>query len=147
MNIRHAEIDDLDALEHLENATFSYNRLSRRSLRYYVTGKTATVLVAMQGGKLVAYGLVSFRKNSPIARLYSLAVAHAASGLGLGRRLLAECEQTAIARGARAMQLEVREDNAAAIRLYQAMGYREYERVEEFYEDDSTAICFEKDLP
>lgn len=144
--IRRASGADLQAVEALENATFSLDRLSRRSLRYFVTTPTATVLLAETGGVLEGYCLAAFRKNSRIARLYSIAIAAHAAGKGLGRVLLGACEAEARARGALVMRLEVRPDNAAAIRLYQAMAYVQFGRIEDYYEDDTPALRFEKGL-
>ena len=144
--IRHAGGADLGAVEALETATFSLDRLSRRSLKYFLTVPTATVLLAETGRVLDGYGLTAFRKGSKIARLYSIAIAAHAAGKGLGRVLLAACEADAQARGARVMRLEVRPDNAAAIRLYQGMGYVQFGRIEDYYEDDTAALRFEKGL-
>lgn len=145
--VRRAHISDLDAIERLENDLFDGDKLSRRSLRYYLRGATADFLVFVEAGAIDAYALTAFRRGSRIARLYSIAVARRAAGRGIGRRLLAVCEAGAAARGARALRLEVRTDNAAAIRLYQAMGYREFSREEDYYEDGAAALRFEKALP
>ena len=46
-------------------------------------------------------------------------------GLGIGRRLLAELERRAAARGAGAVRLETNRTLTEAIGLYRAAGYRE----------------------
>ena len=142
--IRQGDPGDLGAIEALENDLFEGDRLSRRSLRYFLRTPTAAVLVVPGAAGLDAYGLIAFRVNSRIARLYSLAVASSASGRGLGRRLLATCEDVAAKRGCGAMRLEVRADNAAAIRLYQAMGYARTGSETDYYEDGATALRFAK---
>ena len=144
--IRQGEPGDLEAIEALENDLFEGDRLSRRSLRYFLKTPTAAVLVVPAASGLDAYGLIAFRVNSRIARLYSLAVSRAASGRGLGRRLLATCEDVAARRGCGTMRLEVRTDNAAAIRLYQAMGYVRTGSEADYYEDGATALRFAKPL-
>lgn len=144
--IRQAHVSDLDAIEALENDLFEGDRLSRRSLQYFLRTPTAVAMVVPGAGCLDAYALVAFRKNSAIARLYSIAVSAPASGRGLGRRLLATCEAVAARRGCARMRLEVRPDNAAATRLYQAMGYAEFGRVEDYYADGAAAVRFEKGI-
>lgn len=144
--IRRGQAGDLGAVHDLENATFSMDRLSRRSLRYFLQSPTASLLLAEDAQGLAAYALTAFRRGSDIARLYSIAVAQQASGRGLGRLLLAACEADAGARGTTWMRLEVRPDNPAAIRLYQAMGYRQFGSIADYYEDDSLALRFEKRL-
>lgn len=145
--IRRAVPADLDAIDWLENNVFDGDKLSRRSLRHFITSATTILLVAPADERLDGYALIAFRRNSTVARLFSIAVAPHASGRGLGRRLLGACEDAARARGARMVRLEVRVDNPAAIRLYEAMGYREFDRVAEYYEDGAAAMRFEKPLP
>lgn len=144
--IRRGQARDLGAVHDLENATFSMDRLSRRSLRYFLQSPTASLLLAEEAQGLAAYALTAFRRGSDVARLYSIAVARQASGRGLGRLLLAASEADAAQRGATWMRLEVRPDNPAAIRLYQAMGYRQFGSIADYYEDDSLALRFEKPL-
>ena len=50
-----------------------------------------------------------------------------ARGLGVGRRLLAELEQRAIASGSRTLRLETNKALTEAIAMYRAAGYREVE--------------------
>ena len=144
--IRRANRGDLDAVEALENAVFAMDKLSRRSLAYYLTTPTATLLLAHTGQNLDAYSLTAFRKNSRIARIYSIAVSSHAAGRGLGRVLLEACERDARERGALLMRLEVRPDNRGAIRLYQVAGYRLFARIEDYYEDDTAALRYEKEI-
>ena len=70
-------------------------------------------------------------------------VAESARGLGLGRRLLAELEQLAIAGGARAVRLETNKTLTEAIGLYRAAGYRE---VAAFNDERYADHWFAKDL-
>ena len=52
-----------------------------------------------------------------------MGVLAASRGRGVGGRLLAACMERAGARGITRIELEVRADNAAAIRLYEAAGF------------------------
>jgi ribosomal-protein-alanine N-acetyltransferase len=54
-------------------------------------------------------------------------------GEGIGRALLAWCEEQARRGGAERMLLEVREDNARARAVYTAAGYREIDRRRGYY--------------
>jgi ribosomal protein S18 acetylase RimI-like enzyme len=90
--------------------------------------------------------LVSLREGARTARIYSLAVDKAASRRGIGRELLHAAERYARAQGRSALRLEVRYDNAAAIALYQKLGYREFGRHDGYYADGATALRFEKSL-
>ncbi len=143
---RCASLSDVDALEALENKAFDGDRLSRRSLRYYVTAQTVVMRVMKRDGALAAYSLLAFRKGSKIARLYSIAVDPDFEGRGLGRILLKTCEKDARAHGCVVLRLEVRVDNKRAIKLYEKNGYRRFDEIEDYYEDGATAICLKKDL-
>lgn len=142
--IRPARREDLAAVEAIEAAVFDSDRLSRRSLRYYLNSETAVFLVLAADGQVAGYSLVSFRQGSQRARLFSIALAPCEHGRGLGRLLLGASERAAKARGAIAMRLEVRIDNARAIALYEKNGYRRFAMVENFYEDGAAALRFEK---
>ena len=142
--LRHATLADLAALEVLEQ-TFPGDRLSRRGLRHLLTRANAAVLVAEQD-TLLGDAVVLFRKGSSRARLYSLVVAPEARGQGLGARLLDEVETEARARGCTELRLEVREDNDAAIRLYEQSGFAHVGRVDDYYDDHSAALRLGKSL-
>jgi ribosomal protein S18 acetylase RimI-like enzyme len=86
------------------------------------------VLVADAGeAGVVGVALVrlqpEFMSRRPSAHLEAIAVAEAADGHGLGRRLLAEAEAAARARGATSMTLHVFANNERARSVYERTGY------------------------
>jgi ribosomal protein S18 acetylase RimI-like enzyme len=125
---------------------FTADRLSRRSLRHFLASPRATLIVAESAGKLAGCALVLYRRRSKLARLYSIAIATEFRQRGLARLLLAAAEERAMQRDRRAMRIEVREDNAGAIRLYQKSGYRLFGRHRGYYDDRCDALRFEKTL-
>ena len=144
--IRDAADADLDALGRLEVGSFPTDRMSPRSIRRLLGRPSAVFRVAVAGKVVLGYSLVLFRKGSPVARLYSIAVDGSRRRSGLGRRLLADAERAAAARGGRVLRLEVRADNASAIRLYERQGYRPIGRRDAYYADGEDALRFEKAL-
>jgi [ribosomal protein S18]-alanine N-acetyltransferase len=145
--IRPGVAADLLRLVEIENGAFAGDRLSRRALARHLRSPTAALLVAAEPpDRVVAYALLLLRANARRARLYSLAVDPHARGLGLARSLIAAAEAEALRRGASALTLEVRVDNAAAIRLYEALGYRGLGRRSDYYEDGADALHYEKPL-
>ena len=144
--IRTATLADLDALNVLEKSVFASDQLSRRSLLYYITAPTARLLVLEQGARIVGDAIVAVRRGSAVARLYSIAVETDSAGRGLGTLLLSACEAAARETGRTTLRLEVRSDNAAAIRLYQRAGYQSFGRLEDYYEDGEAALRFDKQL-
>lgn len=143
--VRDATHTDLQALLALE-ALFPGDRMSARQYRRHLANPGARMRVAMAAGALVGASVLFFRRGSTAARLYSLIVAPAARGQGLGRRLLDDAEQGAGARGCSRLRLEVRADNAAAIALYRQRGYQSVGRIDGYYEDGADALRFHKPL-
>jgi ribosomal protein S18 acetylase RimI-like enzyme len=144
--LRLATPDDVPALLEIESRAFDHDRLTRRNFLHLLTRGHAVCLVAEADGRLLGYALVLLRRTTALARLYSLAVDPAARGRKLGARLLDEAERAAHGEGALFLRLEVRPDNAPAIALYQAHGYRHFGRYLDFYEDHADALRFEKRL-
>ncbi|HET8553674.1 MAG TPA: N-acetyltransferase [Rhodanobacteraceae bacterium] len=145
--VRQAAPADLDALVHLEQASFPGDRLSRRQYRHHLGSASACILVAECGTQDLAGALVLlFRRGTRVARVYSLATAAAMRGRGIASHLLTAAETVAREHGCRAMRLEVRSDNAAAIALYRRAGYRPIGTRANYYEDGADAWRFEKSL-
>ncbi|MGB0132655.1 GNAT family N-acetyltransferase [Dokdonella sp.] len=144
LRIRRAVSVDLPELIALENRVFSGDRLSARQWSQHLASDTARIFVARSQSTLLGASVVFFRRNSSVARLYSLATLPEARGRGIGDRLVAAVEQLSRRRQCRALRLEVRSDNAAAQRLYLQRGYRLIGERLAYYEDGVDALRFEK---
>jgi ribosomal-protein-alanine N-acetyltransferase len=143
--LRDARVADLDALLALE-AQFPGDRLSPRQMRRHLSNPRARLRVAVRDAQVCGYALVFLRAGSATARLYSIAVAASARGLGLGARLLADAERAARKAGKTALRLEVRDDNAVAVALYRGRGYRRVATLRGYYEDGGDGTRYEKAL-
>jgi ribosomal protein S18 acetylase RimI-like enzyme len=145
--LRPAQLSDLDALLALENATFTSDLLSRRRMRHWIGADNGIFVVAVDKSGIVAgYGLAFTRRGSDSARAYSLAIATAARGQGLGKRLFRELEKRSRQAGFARLHLEVAHDNTTAIALYEKLGYKRVRSIPEFYEDGKNAWRMEKAL-
>jgi GNAT superfamily N-acetyltransferase len=107
-----------------------------------LTPPAGLLLVATLYGGPVGCGALKFHDDAPteIKRMW---VTPTARGLGLGRRLLAELETYAGARGAHAVRLETNQTLDEAIALYRSAGYRE---VRPFNDEPYAHHWFEKNL-
>ncbi len=141
---RLAVIADLDQLVALEKQCFTEDRISRRSFRRFIEMPRDRLIVAVSGDQILGYSLVLMRSATRLARIYSIAVSAAARGQGLGSQLVQQAEHYAVEAGRIIMRLEVREDNAPAIRLYQQLGYRQFGTYRDYYDDHGTALRFER---
>ena len=89
-----------------------------------MTPPAGLFLVASLYGEPVGCGALKFRGDGP-ADIKRMWVSPSVRGLGLGRRILAELEADARARGARLVRLETNRTLTEAIALYRTSGYRE----------------------
>jgi [ribosomal protein S18]-alanine N-acetyltransferase len=144
IRIRAARPLDLDALVELENRSFVTDRVSRAQYRRHIDSETGIVLVAEARRRFAGSALVFLRKGNPRARLYSIAIANDCRGIGVGAALLRAAEKSARENGRTILYLEVREDNAAAVNLYESRGYVRGPILGGFYEDGADARRYEK---
>ncbi|WP_371193209.1 peptidase C39 family protein [Glaciecola sp. SC05] len=147
--IRAAQSADVESLFALENASFEYDKLTKRRIRYWISAPNAIFMVACdnstQGlGKVMAYALVIMRKGSRSARLYSIASDKSARGHKLGERLLLAAEAAAVEQGLLFMRLEVAIDNQHAISLYERLDYKQFGLYKEYYENKADALRMQK---
>lgn len=107
----------------------------------------SAVAVVAQGADDDVLGAAALllRRNSRVARLYTVAVDPAARGLGLGRRLIAEVLAHA-PRRCDVLSLEVRAANAAARALYERLGLRAVAQLAGYYGDGAFGVRYRGDL-
>jgi ribosomal protein S18 acetylase RimI-like enzyme len=142
--VREARPGDLDAIARLEHESFETDRVSRRSLREFLRAKRRPVIAATIDDEIAGYALVALRKGARAVRIYSLAVDARFARRGVGRALMQTCEAYARRHGRSALTLEVRYDNAAAIALYESLGFRLFGEHAHYYSDGATALRYEK---
>jgi ribosomal-protein-alanine N-acetyltransferase len=95
------------------SAAAFWSELARSDTRHYV--------VAERDGRIVGYaGLLAV---GGVGAVQTVAVAAEAQGAGVGRQLLVELLAEALRRDCHEVLLEVRADNAGALRLYERFGF------------------------
>lgn len=139
MKLRLAREGDVPQLLDLEESSFPGDRISERSWRTLIGRPSAVVLVAAHQHAILGAAVLLTRRGTRIARLYSIAVAHAARGAGLGRALMTQLMGNAHRRGCAEMRLESRADNLTAHRLFRELGFVQSGVARENYYDDGTA--------
>lgn len=131
-----ASLADLNELLGLEQACFDPAvAISRRQWRYLLRCPRASTHVIRQDGHVAAAAMLVRRKTArgTLGRLYSLAVAPAFRGRGLGRMMLDGCIDQLRSEGATGITLEVAAENAPAIKLYQSAGLACTRRLIDYY--------------
>lgn len=146
LHIRAATLDDVDALLGLEKICFDSDRLSRRSFKWMINKANALLLLAEKNQQLAGYVLILYSRGTSLGRIYSLAVDPKNRKQGIANALMAAAEKAALAAGRSFIRLEVRPDNHNAIRLYENLGYKQFDIVSDFYEDHTDAMRMMKVL-
>jgi len=144
--IRPATRADLDSLAALEQASFVVDGVSRRAMAGFLASPASLVLLMEEAGVLLGHLVLRFNARHAIARIYSIAVAEAAKGRGVGRALVAAAEHAARERGRTSVRLEISIDNLASQALFRACGYRVFGEYEDYYEDGGAALRLQKSL-
>lgn len=139
--IRRAEPGDLEALIRLEEAAFTADRMTPRSLaRLLRAGRNDLLVAAQADGRLSGAVVLLRRRGSRQERVYSLAVDPSARGRGIARALLEAALEAASGRGAERVVLEVRPENGAALALYERAGFVRTHLSPGYYADGSAAV-------
>jgi DNA-binding MarR family transcriptional regulator/GNAT superfamily N-acetyltransferase len=107
-----------------------------------LTPPAGLLLLATLHGRPVGCGALKLHQDAP-AEVKRMWMSPSVRGLGVGRRLLAELERRAAARGATVARLETNGTLAEAISLYRSAGYRE---VPAFNDEPYAHHWFEKAL-
>ena len=142
--IREACLDDVDSLVELEELCFEHDRFHRRQLRYLLTKAQGKLLVYEKAGQVSGALILSWRKNSSVARITSVAVRPEYRSQRIGTVLVNKAEDIARARGLKKINLEVRLDNNKAISFYEGCGYTRMSLQPDYYVDGMTGICYQK---
>ncbi len=133
--VRLFEGRDLPRILKIEASSFGHDAWPAELFREYARASPRLFLVALVGRKIAGYSIACIGRNA--AELASIAVLPEYRGLGIASELLTATLRKVRRRGATAVWLMVRPDNAAAIRLYRKFGFVRTSRVRRYYEDGS----------
>jgi ribosomal-protein-alanine N-acetyltransferase len=141
--------EDFDRLYALEVLCFRPPfRFSRRTMRAFVQHSDSATWIAEEAGLMAGFAIVEWgaRKGESRAYIQTIEVAQDARRRGIGKGLLNRIEGSARDAGAGSIWLHVEAENASAIRLYEAQGYRCQGRKENFYPLGQAALVYMKEL-
>lgn len=147
LKFRLAKLSDLDQIVKLESKCFEENQVIRQGYRRLIHAKTATFIVAEVAGYVIAFIIITFRKNSKKARLFMLCVETTFRNYGIAGMLCDLGENFAIKRKCNAIVLEVRSDDTKAIQYYKARKYKNFGIYKKYFENKVSALRMKKDLP
>ena len=137
VELAEARPDDAAAIGALAASTLS-EAWSAASFRAALERPGVAGVTARRGGSLLGFALAA--RVDEDAEILSLAVDPAERGAGLGRKLLEALLAALRAKGAKRVHLEVRSSNAAALALYESLGFRTARRRARYYRDGEDAL-------
>lgn len=135
--------DDVAAIHRIERASFS-DPWSVTSFRSMLVHPQVHAMVVEREGAVVGYCIAWIVGDE--AELANIAVEPGLRRAGVGARLLDHFLRTADGHGVLTTYLEVREGNAAALRLYESRGFLAMGRRKRYYrKPDEDAVVMRRE--
>jgi len=147
VRIEDASITHLDRLFEIEMECFKSEAFTKQQIAHLLTNKNCISLVAKENDKIIGFiiGMVYVEDNVLTGHVLTIDVSPSYRRKGIGIKLLQELEKIFIDKQVKVSRLEVREDNIAALGLYQKLGYKKVGKLHHYY-GDAHGILFEKAL-
>jgi ribosomal-protein-alanine N-acetyltransferase len=125
----------LDKLFEIEEQCFNEEAFTKQQIAYFLTDYNTVALVAKINSDVAGFVIaqVDIEESTLYGHIITLNVPPHFRRKGIATRLLKEIEEILKQKGIGESHLEVREDNSAAIKLYQNMGYQKMGRLEKYY--------------
>jgi len=144
---RDANSMDIPVLVSLDKELFPYSPWSSGQYREEISAPTRRFIVAVDEGlSVIGYAGV-FAPGGAEADILTVGVIAQHRGQGIARELMAGITKWAIDQGSIAMMLEVKTDNAAAIGLYESLGYSKLNIRKDYFGSSLDALVMRKELP
>jgi len=137
IEIETATIMNLDRLYDIEKQSFQKEAFTKQEIAYLLTDYNAIGLAARIDGEIVGFaiGRIDVARGTPYGHILTIEALPSQRRKGIAEKLLKNLEVLFKEKGAKESRLEVREDNTAAISLYQKLGYRRVGKLERYYGD------------
>ena len=147
VTIEDLSIRDLDRLHEIEKQCFKDEAFTKEQIVQLLKEYNSIGLVARADGRIVGFvlGMIHVDRKAMHGHILTIDISPTYRRRRVGQRLLQEMENIFKQKGVKTSHLEVREDNAAAISLYIALGYKEIGKLENYY-GNTHGIYFEKVL-
>ncbi len=135
LKIETATIKLLDELYVLEEACFDQEAFSKRQIAYLLTDYNSIALMAKIDGSIAGFIIaqVEVEENTEFGHIITLNIAPKHRRQKIATNLLKEIEGILKRKGIVECRLEVREDNHAAIKLYNRLGYMTVGKLDRYY--------------
>ncbi|MGQ9529832.1 MAG: ribosomal protein S18-alanine N-acetyltransferase [Candidatus Bathycorpusculaceae bacterium] len=148
LKIEGASIKHLDELYKIEMECFEKDAFSKQQIANLLTDYNCISLVAKINDRIAGFiiGMIQIERASLIGHILTIDVSPLYRRRGIAKRLLQEIEKIFMEKGVKSCRLEVREDNIAALRLYQKLGYKRVTKLMNYY-GNAHGVYLKKELP
>ena len=144
---RDANSFDIPVLVSLDKELFPYSPWSAGQYREEISAPTRLFVVALdEARRVIGYAGV-FAPGGAEADVLTVGVVPQHRGQGIARELMAGITKWALDQGSIAMMLEVKTDNAAAISMYESLGYSKLNTRKDYFGSGLDALVMRKELP
>jgi [ribosomal protein S18]-alanine N-acetyltransferase len=135
IKIENASIRLLDKLFEIEGQCFNQEAFTKRQIAYLLTDYNTVALVAKRNSAIAGFIIaqVEIENDTLFGHIITINVAPNYRRKGTASKMLKEIEELLKQKGISECHLEVREDNTAALKLYQSNGYQKISRLEKYY--------------
>ena len=147
VKIEDASITHLNRLFEIEMECFKREAFTKQQIAQLLTNQNCISLIAKENGKIIGFiiGMVYAEDDVLTGHILTIDVSPSYRRKGVGIKLLQELERIFRDRQVKVSRLEVREDNIAALGLYQKLGYKKVGKLHYYY-GDAHGILLEKVL-
>ncbi|MEM2780488.1 MAG: ribosomal protein S18-alanine N-acetyltransferase [Candidatus Bathyarchaeia archaeon] len=147
MKIEDASIMHLDRLFEIEMECFKSEAFTKQQIAQLLQNQNCVSLVAKEDDKVIGFiiGAIYAEGNILTGHILTIDVSPSHRRKGVGIKLLQELEKIFKDKQVKVSRLEVREDNVAALSLYQKLGYKKVGKLHYYYEN-AHGILLEKAL-
>ena len=133
--IEDASIRHLDRLYEIEIECFDREAFTKQQIAHLLTDYNSVSLVAKANGEIIGFiiGTIYSERNLLTGHILTIDISPIHRRKGIAQKLLQATEKIFKEKGVKACSLEVREDNIAALRLYQKFGYNKVAKLKNYY--------------
>jgi len=126
---------DIEELYDIEKECFNEEAFSKKQILSLITSYNSISLGAIEKDQIVGFviGTIYYERTELTGHVLTIDIRETHRRKGVGTALLQEMEKQFKEQGVTACRLEVREDNAPALRFYQKLGYKKIAELENYY--------------
>jgi ribosomal-protein-alanine N-acetyltransferase len=135
IKIENASVRQLDKLFEIEKQCFDQEAFTKRQISYLLSDYNTIALVAKANGEIAGFIItqVEIENDALRGHIITVNVTPSHRRKGVASKMLKETEDLLRQKSIGECSLEVREDNGAALKLYQDSGYQMVGRLKRYY--------------